>query len=99
MLDAYWAEIDRQLVAVRFAKTPAEVITIIGKTEEEAGAAFFGGDGDDLLDALYSGGWTSYRYGAFYYWVVRAPDGLGLISYTEGDVDEGDNPAVGPVNL
>jgi hypothetical protein len=52
------------------------------------------GDGDDLLGALYDGGWASHRYEAPYYWVVRAPNGE-FLSYTEGDVSRGDNPSCG----
>jgi hypothetical protein len=36
-----------------------------------SGAAFWYGDGDDLLERLYEEGWGPHRYEAPYYWVVK----------------------------
>lgn len=97
-LNRYWAGVDESVRRAKTAKTVAEVLALLEvQTDlpEHSGRAFFGGDGVDLLDALYEAGWTMFRYGAAYYWVLRSPDGSELISYTEGDVDPGDNPACG----
>jgi hypothetical protein len=94
-VSAYWDQIDKVTKTVETAKTPDEVVALLLTiAPPSSGDAFYGGDGDDLLAALYDAGWASHRYEAPYYWVVTAPNGEHL-SYTEGDVSKGDNPACG----
>lgn len=94
-MQGYFESIDRATTRCRSAKTPADVVKFLGwDTEASAGDAFYGGDGDELLGALYDAGWSSHRYEAPYYWVVKAPNGE-FLSYTEGDVSVGDNPTCG----
>lgn len=90
-----WAAVDAVTKACEKATTPDEVVALLLTIEgPSSGDAFYMGDGDDLLGALYDGGWASHRYEAPYYWVVRAPNGE-FLSYTEGDVSRGDNPSCG----
>ena len=93
--DGYWAAVDAQIEQLKSARSSADVIRILGPESASSGDAFFNGDGDEMEDALLDAGWRTYRYEAPYYWVMKAPDGS-LITYTEGDVSEGDDANVGP---
>lgn len=87
----YFAVIDAAEERVRQVHTVDEVIEILREIEPpSSGDAFWGGDGDDLLAALYEAGFRSHRYQAPYYWVLKDRFGT-CISYTEGDVSKGDN--------
>lgn len=87
----YFAKVDATIPALKQAKTPDEVIAILLTLDPPSSAeAFWRGDGDELLGALYDAGWKSHAYEAPYYWVLTAPNGEHL-SYTEGDVHKGDN--------
>lgn len=89
-LDGYWQAISASLDAMRKAKSAAEVIEILGAPDRSIGVgdAFFGGDGDDMMGALFDAGWRSVRIDAAYLWCLEAPDGS-QISYVEGDVFTG----------
>lgn len=92
----FWDAIDEQLAEVRTAATVDEVLAAcppVGGTS--VGAGFFAGGGGDgqRIDAL-GAGWTVVRYEADYYWVARDREG-GFLSYTEGDLDRGDNDRCG----
>ena len=90
--DSFWSEIDRQLDALRTARTAADVFRILGTDSAQDGAArafFAGGGGDVLPDApLREAGWEVIAWEAPYYWCMRAPDG-DEVSYVEGDVYRG----------
>jgi hypothetical protein len=92
-MSTYWDTIDSALKRLKTAKTVAEVFDICGTqvVPEHSGRSFWPGDGDDMLGALYDAGWHTYRYEAYYYWVLRSPDRTEFLSYTEGDLDPGDN--------
>ena len=63
-------------------------------SQERALAGWFGGSGGDesILGALdRSKGWKITRIEADYYWVAQDVHG-DFLSYTEGDMDKGDNP-------
>lgn len=86
--DAFWDEIDRQIEALRSAKSADDVIRIL--SPGESGDAFFGGSGGDasVSEALLDAGWSYNWSQAGYYWSMRAPDGSS-ITYIEGDIYKG----------
>lgn len=96
---SYFDRIDRATEKCKTARTPEAVVAILLDVEaKSSGDAFYGGDGDELLGALYDAGWHTHRYAAPYYWVVAAPQVAdGFLAYTEGDVSIGDNPACAEV--
>lgn len=83
--------VDALLVKLCAAKTVDEVMVICAKEPEiSAGEGFWIADGDAMLGALYNAGWQCVEYRAVYHWCLRAPDGS-LLTYTEGDLDRGNN--------
>jgi hypothetical protein len=95
-LTGFWEAIDAQLAQVREAKTVDEVLAACPpEPDVSVGAGWFGGSGGDeqLIDYL-GAGWKITRYSASYYWVAQDANG-DFLSYTEGDLDKGDNPMCG----
>lgn len=90
----FWEKIAAQLVELRDARTPDDVVRILGKGGEgvSSSEAFFAGSGGDdtVLSSLLAAGWIVYWMEAQYYYVVSAPDDAGFITYCEGDIDRGD---------
>lgn len=87
----FWARIDAQIESLKTAKSPDDVIRILGGSEEaSSGDAFFGGSGGDqsVEGALAEAGWSHVWREAHYYWAMRAPNGDG-ITYVEGDIYRG----------
>lgn len=86
-LDGFWQAIDAQLEQLRTAKTPEDVIRVLGGSAEGADAFFAGGGGDDLpQEPLMEAGWVFVWREAPYYWCMAAPNDAGFITYIEGDV-------------
>ena len=89
-LDWYWAIIDRQRGRLRVARTAGDVLRILGgKDNASSGDGFYGGDGEDMWEALRAAGWSDVWSEAGYHWAMRAPDGS-VVTYCEGDVYAGD---------
>lgn len=88
-MDAFWAEIDNQLRALRTCRTPDEVIALL--QPPSSGDAFFAGGGGDVHPdvPLRMAGWVYAKIGADYYGVMRAPNS-DVITYVEGDTYCGD---------
>jgi hypothetical protein len=90
-LDGFWAAIDAQLEQMRTARTPADVVRILGSDpnlqDGRAQAFFAGGGGDSTpIDPLTEhAGWTVAWYNARYHYALKAPEG-GYIEYVEGDI-------------
>lgn len=88
-LDRFWEIIDRQLERLRTARTPADVVRILGgKADMASGDTFFAGGGGDStpIDPLTGhAGWTVAWYNAPYHYALKAPEG-GFIEYVEGDI-------------
>ncbi len=83
-LDGFWESVDAGLAAARKAKSAQEVVAIFGGGSQGDGF-FAGGDGDDLMDALFDAGWKSVQIDAPYLWCLQAPDGS-MLTYVEGDL-------------
>lgn len=93
MIDTYWQAISAIQVKLATVATVDEVLALCPRVPEvSSGAGWWGGDGDDMLGALYDAGWTCVEYRAPYHWCLRAPKattGSRLLTYTEGDLDRG----------
>lgn len=90
-MSSYWDVIEAQLARVKEAKSAETVLTVCAHEPGlSAGNGFWGGDGDDLLGALYDAGWKSVDVRASYHWCLQAPDGS-LLTYVEGDLYRGNS--------
>lgn len=106
-MDKFWAAIEEQLTELKDARTPDSVIEILrkdripGHSEAGSGEGFFAGSGGDgtVLGSLLTAGWVVHWMEASYYYVLKAPDDGGFITYCEGDVDRGDlSPKAAPAS-
>lgn len=89
-LDGFWKAIDTQLEKLRTAKSADDVILILASPDCIGDAFFAGGGGDGRVqDSLLDAGWATTEYKAWYYWVMKAPNG-DKITYIEGDIYRGD---------
>ena len=90
-LDAFWAEIDRQLLELKSAKSADDVLRICPAVPGvSSGEGFFAGSGGDgaVSSSLLVAGWQMVSYDAHYYWCMRAPNG-DKVTYVEGDLYRG----------
>lgn len=89
-MDQHWANVDECLDKVRLARTVDQVILVLNEHfAPSAGNSFFGGDAGEIWDALESAGWQIIWSAAEYHFVAQDPSGQ-MLTYTEGDVDRGD---------
>lgn len=93
-VDTYWANYERCLNRVESsARTVDQLLAILNEHyAPSSGAAFFPGGADrDLLGTLRDAGWRPVWIRADYWFAMREPEGSGVITFTEGDVDRGDH--------
>jgi len=90
----FWAEVDKQAVALESATSATEVLAITAKAPGDPnranGEGFYAGDGGDVYDALTAAGWGVAWLDASYYFCLVAPNGASRITYVEGDIYRGD---------
>lgn len=88
-MKAYWEAIDAQLRQLKTAPSADAVITLCPHVPDlSSGNGWWGGDGDDMLGALYDAGWRSVDVRASYHWCLKAPD-ESMLTYVEGDLYRG----------
>lgn len=87
----FWDEIDRQIEALKTARSADEVFKIC-PSSYAGNDGFFAGSGGDatVAGSLREAGWKTVWREASYHWCMRAPNG-DHVTYIEGDLRRGND--------
>lgn len=87
---SYRSDLKAQLVKVRAAQTVDAVLAACPQIPEvSCGDGFWEADYDGFREALFDAGWHTVEVREPYYWAMSEPEGLGIITYVEGDLYRG----------